>query len=101
MADSAAFDCASTALEQETEFDRLESRGTIRILLKQGGLDAKTVGSGDLATAIKLLLAGELESRGVKDPAPVITAVVAALAAVPDSEVADSPENVFARLGGN
>ena len=100
MADSAAFDIAAEALENKTNLDRLEARGTIRILLRQVGLDAKTVGAKDLRIVIEKLLAKELSNRGVSDPHLVIEALQAVLVNGPESRTGDSPADVFARLGG-
>lgn len=100
MADSAAFERASEELENRTSLDRLEARGTIRLLLKEAGLDAKRVRSLELRKVAEKLLAKELENRGVSDPAAAVAAIVAALVGVPDSADSESPEDVFARLGG-
>jgi len=100
MADSAAFEKASEELEHCTSLDRLEARGTIRLLLKEAGLDAKRVRSLELRKVSERLLARELENRGVSEPAAAVAVVVAALVGVSDSVESDSPEDVFARLGG-
>ncbi len=100
MADSAAFETASEKLESCTNLDRLEARGTIRLLLKEAGLDAKRVRSLELRKVAEKLLARELENRGVADSAGAVAAVVAALVTVPACVESDSPEDVFARLGG-
>lgn len=100
MADSAAFEGASEELERVTSLDRLEARGTVRLLLKEAGLDAKRVGSRALRAVAEKLLAEELAKRGVADPVAAVAAVAAALARVPEPEPSDSPEDVFARLGG-
>jgi len=100
MADSAAFERASEELENRTSLDRLEARGTIRLLLKEAGLDAKRVRSLELRKVAEKLLAKELENRGVSDPAAAVAAIVAALVGVHDGAESESPEDVFARLGG-
>ena len=100
MADSPAFERASEEVERCTSLDRLEARGTIRLLLKEAGLDAKRVRSLELRKVAEKLLARELENRGVADSATAVASVVAALVSVTDSETSESPEDVFARLGG-
>ena len=41
MADLTAFEQACESLEQLTELSRLEARGTLRIALKEAGLDRR------------------------------------------------------------
>ncbi len=43
------FDSIAEALEQATSLDRLESRGTLRLALKTGGLDARSLTAEQLA----------------------------------------------------
>ena len=43
MADSPAFDCVCEKLEEAPPRDRLQARGTVRLALKQAGLDARSV----------------------------------------------------------
>ena len=100
MADSPAFERASEELERCTSLDRLEARGTIRLLLKEAGLDAKRVRSLELRKVAEKLLARELENRGVSDATAAVATVAGALVGVPDSVESESPEDVFARLGG-
>jgi len=101
MADSAAFEAACTCLEQSGALDRLAARGTVRLALKQAGLDAKTVSARELAVAVERLLPAELTSRGVGDPAALCQRIAKALEGVESGAGrGDSPEQVFARLGG-
>lgn len=104
MASSRAFEAACESLERLSSLDRLESRGTVRLLLGEAGLDARGVGSRELAVAIEKLLPGELEARGVADAAGIAARLRDAVRGVDDEPAADapreSPEAVFARLGG-
>jgi hypothetical protein len=86
MAESAAFEAACTCLEQGGALDRLAARGTIRIALKQAGLEPKAVTARQLAVVLEKLLPAELASRGVASPDELCAR-------------ADTPEAVFARLG--
>jgi len=99
MAASRAFEAACESLEQICSLDRLESRGTVRLVLGQAGLDARSVGGRELAVAIGKLLPRELEARGVADAPAVAARLGAAVGAVTDEPRAESPEAVFARLG--
>ncbi len=103
MADSKAFDWICDELERATSLDRLEARGTMRLALKQAGLEARSVSGEQIAVVIEKLLPGELRSRGIEDPEATCEALRAHLAEfVPaaDAHLADTPEDVFQRLGG-
>ena len=101
MADATAFDFLCDALERATRLDRLASRGTVRIALKQAGLDPARVRRDELRVVVDKLLDAELQSRGVDDPEGVCRQLSAALAAFDgDAPEGESPEDVFARLGG-
>ena len=65
MADSPAFDWTCTELENETDLDRLEARGTVRIALKSSGLEAGTVLPDQMRVVIEKVLPTELGARGV------------------------------------
>jgi hypothetical protein len=101
MADDNVFDWVCGALESATSLDRLEARGTLRLALKASGLEARTVTAEQLQAVILRVLPAELEARGVADA----TSVCQTLARDLDHQGfraagGDSPENIFARLGG-
>ncbi len=100
MAESEVFDFVCEQLEQRTALDRLESRGTVRITLKQAGLEARTVDSEQMSVVVSKLLAGELESRGVADCQGHCHAIEAKLSGLEVTSSGDTPEAVFERLGG-
>jgi hypothetical protein len=100
VAESAAFEAACNSLEQSSSLDRLAARGTIRLALKQAGLDAKSVTAQQLVVVVKRLLPAELTSRGVADPDSLCTAIARALEGVAGGAAAETPEAVFQRLGG-
>ena len=100
MADSPCFDLACEVLESATSLDRLEARGTIRLALKAAGLDARNVTPVQMGRAVDKLLSAELKARGVENGDAVCATVKARLVEVKTSHAADTPEAVFARLGG-
>jgi hypothetical protein len=100
MADSAAFEAACACLEQASSLDRLSARGTIRLALKEAGLEAKTVSARELEVVVKKVLPGELAARDVATPDAVCERIAKALQGLGGSATADSPEAVFARLAG-
>jgi len=99
MADSIAFTTACEALESASSLDRLEARGTVRLALKEAGLDAGTVSPSQLRVVVEKVLPNELESRGVDSS--VISEVLSVLNGLSDGGViaGDSPEAIFSRLG--
>jgi hypothetical protein len=69
VAESDVFDWVSTELERRTSLSRLEARGTVRLLLKDLGLDPTTVSAHQMAVVIERLLAPALSKRKVQDAA--------------------------------
>lgn len=104
MAKNEAFEWVCDAIEAGTSLDRLEARGTMRLALKAAGLDARDATPDQLGTVLSRVLPGELESRGIADATATCERIARELssqnlqAGVGGS---DSPENVFARLGGS
>jgi hypothetical protein len=100
MADSACFDLTCEGLESGTSLDRLEARGTLRLALKSAGLDARSVSPDQMAVVVDNLLAGELKARGVENGDAVCSTLKQQLANMNASDSSETPEAVFARLGG-
>jgi hypothetical protein len=98
MADSAAFEAACDALEQRSALDRLAARGTIRLVLKEAGLEAKIVTRSELAVAVQRLLPAALSARGVAEPEMLCTALQKAHERVEHRSADDTPDAIFARL---
>jgi len=99
VADSAAFDRACTELERLSNLDRLEARGTVRLALKQSGLEARTVTPDQMKVVLDKVLPGELASRGIDD-ASICQTIAGGLAGLDAGPIGDSPDAVFERLGG-
>jgi hypothetical protein len=99
MADSAVFESVCAVLEGSSSLDRLESRGTVRLALKQAGLEARTVTASQMTVVLEKVLPSELASRGVDDVDSLLAQAVSALSAIESGAQHDSPESVFARLG--
>ena len=100
MADSTSFEFACAELERTTSLDRLEARGTVRLALKETGLEAHSVTPGQMATVMTKVLPTELATRGVEEGESICAAIAAGLSDLPDGDAADTPEAVFQRLGG-
>src|SRR5690606_5066988 len=64
MAGSQAFEWLCEAIEAGTSLERLEARGTVRIALKQAGLEARSATAAELAVVVGKILPRELRQRG-------------------------------------
>jgi len=100
MSTSAAFDHVCAGLERHTSLDRLQCRGTVRLALKEAGLDAARVQPNEMAVVLKRILPAALRSRGVEAHESICEEISRGLAALNLAPVADSPDAIFRRLGG-
>jgi uncharacterized protein YaaW (UPF0174 family) len=101
MANSTAFEWLCEELEKKTMLDRLEARGTVRIAIKQAGLEASCVSSDQIAVVLARVLPRELADRGIEDADACCEQAAAGLAQVQDgASPEETPEAVFARLAG-
>jgi len=99
---SALFNIAAERLEASTDMDRLATRGTLRLALKEAGLEVESLGIAQLRAVFEKLMPKELEARGVSNAAAICRAVmndVESVASAADLAVADSPDEIFKRLG--
>jgi hypothetical protein len=101
VSESRAFSYACEELERATSLDRLEARGTVRLALKQAGLEASSVSPLQMGVVLGELMPAELASRGIDDAVGVCAAIRGGIDALPEEAAADAPEAVFARLGGS
>jgi len=100
MADSAVFEWACAQLERDTTLNRLQARGTMRLILGAAGLEPGTLNARQLKTVATRLLPKELRARGVQD----IDALTEKLTQCPPELDAkpgapQEPEDIFKRLG--
>ncbi len=100
MADSTSFEFACSELERTTSLDRLTARGTVRLALKETGLEARSVTPSQMTTVMTKVLPRELATRGIEEGESTCAAIASALSNLPDEDVVDTPEAVFQRLGG-
>ncbi len=101
MSESRAFDHICGALESRTTLSRLEARGTVRLALKEAGLDASSATAHQMSVVVERIMPGELRSRGIGDADSICRDLVRALASLPSDRTAETPESVFGRLGGS
>jgi hypothetical protein len=96
------FEFVSAKLEETTDLDKLEARGTVRLGLKAAGLDPRNVSVQQMEVMLQKVLPGELSTRGVGQPQSVCEGLMSALAGYSTGggeADAESPEDVFSRLG--
>lgn len=80
MSDSPVFDAVCDDLERRTSLDRLAVRGTVRLALKQAGLQVGTVDASQMAVVLRRVLPAELGARGVADAQRLCDEIASALA---------------------
>jgi len=100
MAES-LFEFVAARLEERTELDKLEARGTVRIALKEAGLDPRTVTVEQMSVMLRRAMPKELTSRGIERADEICEGLVAGLKGYQGAQKAagESPEDVFRRLG--
>ena len=101
MSDSPAFDYVCGELEARTELDRLAARGTVRLALKQAGLEARSVTADQMKVVLDRVLPDELNSRGIEGGAAVCSDLQGGLASIDSGAEPETPDAVFKRLGGS
>ena len=72
---SPAFERVADELERRSQLSRLETRGTLRLALKEAGLLPKLVTSRSMLVVIELILPAMLARRAVRDAAEVCRAL--------------------------
>jgi len=102
VSDAAAFDWLCTELESRSSLDRLEARGTVRIALKQSGLDVRSVSADQMKVVIEKVLPAELLARGVDDGDGICEGLVQSIKSqdLGGDQATQSPDEIFRRLGG-
>lgn len=98
------FDIAAEKLEDSTDMDRLEARGTLRLALKEAGLDVKQVTLTELQVVFERLMPKELTARGVDDASSTCKTVMVRISDTAGAEglaTAQSADNILERLAGN
>ena len=98
------FDVAAENLERATDMDRLAARGTLRIAVKEAGLDPHTLTVPQLRAVFEKLMPKQLEAQGVSNAAAASQAMMSEIAgSAEEIDIASSasPDDVFKRLGGS
>ncbi len=102
MSNATAFDWTCQEIERLTSLDTLEARGTLRLALKEAGLDARSASPHQISVVVDRILAAELRVRGIDNADQVCESLSISLKSQePVSGSEESPEEVFKRLGGS
>lgn len=93
------FDLIAGLLEERTPLNRLEARGTVRLALREVGLEPAKLTQQHAIAVVEKCLPQALQSRGVADVREVCAVIVAALRAS-EAGAGDAvrPETLFERL---
>ena len=95
------FDLVAEELERRTDLKELEARGTIRIALREAGLDARSVTAEQMVVTLERVMPNEIRARGIENADSVCAALITALKDTPLGEKKgdpESPEAIFRRL---
>lgn len=101
MAGSSVFDWVSQELERRTAMRLIEARGTVRLVLKQAGLEAATVTATQMQVVLIRLMPKALAARHVDDAEALCGELARHVhdATVDQPAPAESAYDVFRRLG--
>jgi len=102
MAKREIFDWTCAQLEEMTSLSGLEARGTVRLALKQAGLDARSITSQQMGVLLERVLPEELRIRDIENASELCGTLARRLKEqrFADAENANAAEAVFRRLGG-
>jgi hypothetical protein len=104
MSESPVFAWLGDALEKRTSLSRIEARGTVRLVLKDAGLEPGAVNAAQMGVVITRLLPSALERRGVSDVSVLCETLCSELrtfAKTLSLPVKDTAYDVFERMGSD
>jgi hypothetical protein len=99
MLGSPAFTWTCAEIERATTLSELVARGTVRLALKQAGLEAQSVSGDEMAIVLREILPRELAARAIPH-APKLCSEIAVRIQGRNFKGADAVVDVFNRLGG-
>ena len=101
LTESLAFEWESAQLEARTQLTRLEARGTLRLVLKNVGIEPASVSMHQMHVVAERLLPAALSKRRVGDASALCKQLAADLVAQAEQSpgvVAESAYDVFERM---
>jgi hypothetical protein len=99
MNGSPAFTWTCAEIERTTSLSELVARGTVRLALKQAGLEPQSVSGNEMAIVLREILPQELANRAVAD-AKRVCGEIAGRILGRNFAGSDAVADVFHRLGG-
>lgn len=102
VSDASVFSFVCEQVERATSLSQLEARGTVRLALKAAGIDAKNISVEQMKVILDKVMPRELDARGCENGERLCKEIVERMAgrSFAAAGAGDSPEAVFARLGG-
>lgn len=98
------FDWVADELERRTSLSRLEARGTLRLVIKDAGLDPGSVAAFQMDIVLKRLMPDALAKRRVANAAQLCHSLAEALksaaSGLSTGQRRDTAYDVFERLEG-
>jgi hypothetical protein len=101
VAGSPVFEWVASELEAATALTRVEARGTVRLALQEVALSVNGVARRPMLFVLERVLPNVLQSRGIVGWESVCTDLSRRLESADLPPMDPSPEDVFARLGGD
>jgi hypothetical protein len=100
VSQSPAFEWVCGRLESTIGWTRLVARGTVRLALKDLGLDPHTVGKKEMLATLRTSLPKALETHRIEGAKALCERLDRELAAVTlEGATVESPEDIFKRFG--
>jgi phosphoribosylamine-glycine ligase len=102
VSSSPLFEWLCSEIATRTTLGLPQSRGTVRLALKDAGIELRTLNKGQALVIIDRVLPHELQLRGVGNAATLCAGISQALRALTLQQTGpDSAEAIFERLGRN
>ena len=89
------FEKVSDLLGKHTGFNKLQSRGTVRLILKEADIDSKVLSKDQVVKLFKDVLSQELEKRGVSNAPEIANLTTADVEA---ATFAESAYDIFSKI---
>jgi hypothetical protein len=100
MSTSPVFEWLSSEIAKRTTCGLPQSRGTVRLALKDAGLEPRTLNKEQALVIVERLLPRELELRGVSNASALCAELGQALQKLKlEPAGPESAESIFSRLG--
>jgi len=99
MSGSPAFAWVCAEIERATSLSELVARGTVRLALKQAGLEVQSVSGKELSIVLRQILPQELANRAIPDSTRLCNELAGRILNQ-NFEGSDEVADIFRRLGG-